>query len=129
MAGIQALVNEVWRDRQGNPNLVYYTLANLEYGKNGNNSCDSDNFSAGPSRPCIFNDITLGDNAVDCVPPYNCFDPDANLGVVGVLSLSDNSYQPAFKAGVGWDFATGLGSVNATNLVLNPIWLFGDISQ
>jgi len=26
---------------------------------------------------------------------------------------------------MGWDFATGLGSVNATNLVLNPIWLFG----
>jgi subtilase family serine protease len=46
-------------------------------------------------------------------------------GVGGVLSLSDKSYQPAFTAGVGWDFTTGIGTVNATNLVLNPIWAEG----
>jgi hypothetical protein len=56
---------------------------------------------------------------------YNCYDPGASVGLPGVLSLFDNSYQPAFKADVGWDFATGIGSVNATNLVLNPIWLKG----
>jgi hypothetical protein len=26
---------------------------------------------------------------------------------------------------VGWDFTIGIGSVNATNLVLDPIWLLG----
>jgi subtilase family serine protease len=64
----------------------------------------------------------VGDNDVDCTGPYNCYDPAAKAGVPGVLSLSDNSYQPAFTAGVGWDFTTGIGTVNATNLVLNPIW-------
>jgi subtilase family serine protease len=128
MAGMQALVNGVWHDRQGNPNPIYYTLANLEYGSKGNKNCDTF-ATGGPAPSCIFHDITIGDNDVDCVAPYNCYAPPGGPGVVGVLSLSDNSYQPAFKAGVGWDFATGLGSVNATNLVLNPIWLFGDLSH
>jgi subtilase family serine protease len=128
MAGIQALINEVWGGRQGNPDAVYYTLANFEYGSKGNENCETF-ATGGPAATCIFHDITIGDNDVDCTSPYNCFDPDANLGVPGVLSLSDSSYQPAFKAGVGWDFATGLGSVNAFNLVLNPIWFFADSSQ
>jgi subtilase family serine protease len=123
MAGIQALVNQVWGP-QGNPAPVYYALANLEYGKAGDPSCQT--FAAnGPAPTCIFRDVTIGDNDVDCTGPYNCFDPDASQGAPGVLSLSDFSYQPAYKAGAGWDFATGLGSVNVTNLVLNPIWLFG----
>jgi hypothetical protein len=125
MAGIQALVNQVWGSYQGNPAPIYYTLANLEYGRNGNKNCASF-ANGGPARSCIFNDITVGDNDMDCVAPYNCYAPGAP-GAVGVLSLSDKSYEPAFKAGVGWDFATGLGSVNATNLVLNPIWLIGSI--
>ncbi|HEX4809344.1 MAG TPA: protease pro-enzyme activation domain-containing protein [Bryobacteraceae bacterium] len=37
-------------------------------------------------------------------------------GVYGVLSTSNASYQPAYAATTGWDFATGLGSVNAYNL-------------
>jgi hypothetical protein len=65
----------------------------------------------------------------DCFGPYNSFDlgydPSAAPGVIGALSLSDQSYHPAYKAGVGWDFVTGLGTVNAKQLVLNPIWLFG----
>ncbi len=31
-------------------------------------------------------------------------------------------YAPAFFATPGWDFATGLGSVNAYNLAFNPAW-------
>jgi subtilase family serine protease len=124
MAGMQALVNQAWGGRQGNPNPVYYAIARSEYGAHGNKACDS-SAAGGPAWNCAFNDVTLGDNDVDCVGPYNCYDPDAAAGVVGVLSLSDNSYKPAYKARVGWDFATGIGSVNATNLVLNPIWLFG----
>jgi subtilase family serine protease len=124
MAGMQALVNQVWGDRQGNPAPIYYALARLEYGANGEKNCET--FApGGPAPLCTFYDITIGDNDVDCTGPYNCFDPDAKNGVAGVLSLSDSSYQPAFKAGVGWDFTTGIGSVNATNLVLDPIWLLG----
>jgi subtilase family serine protease len=124
MAGTLALVNQVWGGRQGNPAPIYYALARLEYGANGQKACET--FApGGPAPLCTFYDITVGDNDVDCVPPYNCFDPPGGKGAVGVLSLSDSSYQPAFKAGVGWDFATGIGSVNATNLVLDPIWLLG----
>jgi hypothetical protein len=39
-----------------------------------------------------------------------------DAGIYGVLSLSSSSYQPAYPATTGWDFATGLGSVNAYNL-------------
>src|SRR5208282_1981737 len=124
---MQALANQVWGGRQGNPNPVYYAIARGEYGVNGNKACNSSG-SGGPAASCVFNDVTIGDNDINCVDTYgtyNCYDPDAGAGVPGVLSLSDNSYQPAFKAGVGWDFATGIGTVNATNLVLNPTWLFG----
>jgi subtilase family serine protease len=123
MAGVQALVNQTWGGRQGNPNPVLYAIGSAEHGPRGNASCNS---SASPSLLCVFNDITLGDNDIDCIPPYNCFDPHASQpNVLGVLSLSDTAYKPAFKAGVAWDFTTGLGSVNAMQLVLNPIWLFG----
>ena len=37
----------------------------------------------------------------------------------GVLSTSDHSLKEAYPATTGWDFATGLGSVNVTNLVNN----------
>jgi subtilase family serine protease len=124
MAGMQALVNEVWGGRQGNPAPIYYRLARQEYGAQGNKSCQTF-VAGGPAWYCTFNDVTIGDNDVDCVGIYNCYDSNPNGSVVGVLSLSDNSYQPAFTAGVGWDFATGIGSVNATNLVLNPIWVEG----
>jgi hypothetical protein len=32
------------------------------------------------------------------------------------------AYQPAFGATLGWDMATGLGSVNAYNLVFDTAW-------
>jgi len=32
------------------------------------------------------------------------------------------AYQPAFGATPGWDMATGLGSVNAYNLVFDTAW-------
>ena len=31
-------------------------------------------------------------------------------------------YEPAFPATGGWDFATGIGTINAYNLVYNPKW-------
>lgn len=120
MAGMQALVNQVWGGRQGNPAPIYYTLARQEYGTRGKQACES-SIPGGPAWYCTFYDITAGDNDVDCSGPYNCYDPAGDQGVPGVLSLFDNSYQPAFTPSVGWDFTSGIGTVNATNLVLNPI--------
>ena len=125
MAGIQALVNQTTGTRQGNPNPVYYQLAAAEYGPAGNSSCNSSSGETVSSN-CIFYDVTLGDMDVDCAyfdatDLYNCYDPGGTFtnGLVGVLSTDNNSYQPAYVATTGWDFATGIGSLNVANLVNN----------
>jgi subtilase family serine protease len=125
MAGFQALINQNTGSRQGNPNPTYYILAAGEYGTAGNSSCNSSNGNTVAST-CIFYDVTLGDNDMNCLymdatDLFNCYDPPnifAN-GYVGVLSTDNNSYQPAFTATTGWDFATGIGTVNVANLVNN----------
>src|SRR6266852_4441492 len=114
MAGIQALVNQKTASRQGNPNPVYYRLAASEYGSSGNGSCNSNNGNT-VSDSCIFYDVTLGDMDVDCVGP-NCY---LGGGSVGVLSTSNGAFTSDYGTTIGWDFATGIGAVNATNLVNN----------
>ncbi len=115
MAGIQALVNQKNGARQGNPNPAYYQLAAAEYGPAGNSSCDSSNGNI-VSSTCIFYDVTLGDMDVNCTGNFNCFLDGAPQGV---LSTNNNSFQPAYAATTGWDFATGIGTVNVANLVNN----------
>ena len=115
MAGVQALINQKTGSRQGNPNLTLYSLAATEYGSTGNPSCNSTLGNAASSS-CIFYDVTLGDMAVDCTTTPNCFD---TADGTGVLSTSNSAYQPAFTATTGWDFATGIGTINVANLVSN----------
>jgi regulation of enolase protein 1 (concanavalin A-like superfamily) len=112
LAGIHALVNQATASRQGNPNPIYYQLAASQYGSSGDNSCNSSNGNAA-SNSCVFYDVTLGDMDV------NCTGPDCLLGggAMGVLSTSTSSFAPAYGTTPGWDFATGLGTINATNLV------------
>jgi subtilase family serine protease len=117
MAGIQALINQKNGGRQGNPNYVYYPLAAQEYGLSGSSACNSTNGNA-TSASCIFYDVTLGDIDVNCTGSNNCYG-DAPTGAPGVLSTSNSSLAPAFGTAIGWDFATGIGSVNAFNLVNN----------
>lgn len=121
MAGLQALVNQK-HGRQGNPNTVYYQLASHEYGSSGSQSCLSSNGS-GAGSSCIFYDITSWGIDQACTGTINCYDasatPAAGHGRYGVLSTSDSSYEPAFGTNTGWDFATGIGTVNAANLVNN----------
>jgi subtilase family serine protease len=120
LAGIQALVNQKW-GRQGNPNPVYYQLAATEYGSSGSSSCNSTKGN-GVSSSCIFYDVTQGDMDVNCTGSNNCYKPS---GTNGVLSTSSSSYLPAYGTTTGWDFATGIGTVNALNLVINPLWSTG----
>jgi hypothetical protein len=42
--------------------------------------------------------------------------------IVPTAPTAPAAYQPAFGATPGWDMATGIGSVNANNLVLDPAW-------
>ena len=115
MAGIQALVNQKAGARQGNPNFVYYSLAAAEYGASGDSACNSTLGNAVASS-CIFYDVRQGDNDVSCIGQQNCYQPS---GANGVLSTSNGAYQSAYGTTTGWDFATGLGTVNAYNLVNN----------
>ena len=110
---MQALVNEVNGNRQGNPNVAFYQLANNEYGTTGDPSCNS-TLGNGAASSCVFYDVTLGDMDVDCSGSIDCYTPS---GSIGVLSTSDSAYDPAYGTNVGWDAATGLGTVNAYNLV------------
>lgn len=114
LAGIQAIVNQHTGSRWGNPNPTYYSLAKTEYGTVGSASCNSTSGN-GTSSSCIFYDTTQGDIDVNCTGTHNCYRPS---GTNGVLSTSNTSYAPAYRTGTGWDFATGIGTVNAFNLVM-----------
>ncbi|HXJ90375.1 MAG TPA: protease pro-enzyme activation domain-containing protein [Candidatus Binatia bacterium] len=218
MAGIQALVNQHWSIRAGNPNPIYYSIAKTQFGTKGDPACYSINETAG--NACVFNDITQGDIDVNCqfnasVFKADCYRPSGTNGAISTQKISSlalkkggsgftttpscvisvpnnktkyasptgttifaggtqakctaamsggvvttvtltnagsgytgvpkctisggggkgatctatitptvsaNSYQPAFGATPGWDMATGLGSVNGFNLVMNSAW-------
>jgi subtilase family serine protease len=93
-AGLMALVNQKTGSRQGVPNPTLYRLAAGESLVN----CNASNTAGLPANNCIFNDVTVGTNAVPGEANYN---------------TSSETY----PAGVGYDLASGLGSVNAANLV------------
>jgi len=77
----------------------------------------------------VFHSITTGDIAVNCSGEIDCFGagfegrgrgtPGPGFVGNGGLSTSSATYKPAFAAGSGWNFATGLGSVDAYNLIVN----------
>jgi len=113
MAGIQALINQKTAARQGNPNPALYKLAAAEYGTTGSSACNSTLGNA-TANTCIFYDVTQGDMDVNCTGTHNCYRPS---GTNGVLSTSNTAYKPAYATTLGYDFATGLGTINAYNLV------------
>ncbi len=123
MAGIQALINQRTGQTWGNPNPVYYAIASAEYGTTGNAACNS-TAPGGPAASCTFYDVTLGDIDVNCTARsgvfINCFNAG---GTQGALSLSNSVLEPTYPATPGWDYATGLGSVNALNFVMNSAWV------
>ncbi len=226
MASIQALVDEEWGIRAGNPNPTYYSIAKTEFGATGNTACYSINQPPprGLATSCVFYDITQGDTVVDCtyngandVDGSGCYLPSGTYGALSTQALTTgtvitagsgyttapactigapsnlneylspsggtlwaggrqatciatinmitnavssitivtvgagyaggasctltggggtgatcsvspvmgtiaSAYQPAYGATPGWDFATGIGSVNAYNLVFNSAW-------
>jgi hypothetical protein len=114
-AGIMALVNQQYGP-QGQANFILYPLAT--------------------QVPAAFHDITVGTNSVPCnidpvttsmqtFPPKDCIhvnnaltgaDPfygDALEGQIGAGTT------PEYNAGTGYDLASGLGSIDAFQLVSN----------
>jgi Pro-kumamolisin, activation domain/Bacterial Ig-like domain (group 3) len=101
MAGVLALIEQKNGAFQGQINYTLYNLAQT-------NSCNSSNQTNPTAQnSCAFYDVTSGSNAVPCAgTTANCMSSQANVDG----SMSGQA------AGVGYDMATGLGSVNATNL-------------
>jgi Pro-kumamolisin, activation domain/Bacterial Ig-like domain (group 3) len=135
-AGIMALVNQSETtagrlkagDGQGNVNYVLYKLAAAQNTTPGTSACSAS--SAIPASACTFNDVTTGNNSVACIGisadlggnTPNCSTAgSSNIGVL-VEPASPPPFStitPAFTATPGYDLATGLGSVNVTNLTTN----------
>lgn len=86
-AAIMAMIFEKTGSRQGQADYVLYKLAATQ---SSLTTCNGSSTTTLPASTCIFNDVTSGTNAV--------------AGVAG------------FAAAKGYDRATGLGSVNVTNL-------------
>jgi subtilase family serine protease len=114
-AGIMALVNQKAGAKQGLPLATIYKLASTEFGTSGSTTCNSSN-GASVGSSCIFYDVTQGDMDVNCTGKTNCFLPS---GKNGILSSSSTTSEPAFGTTAGWDFATGIGTVNVANFVNN----------
>ena len=121
LASIQALINQKAGGYQGNPAPIYYDLAKSEYGtasapnKAKLSACNA-SLGNSISPSCLFHDVTAGNNVVPCYGTANCYDPGGPLSY-GVLSLSDTQKLVAYPSGTGWDFTSGLGSINVTNIV------------
>ncbi len=124
-AGIMALVNQYQAahggsSRQGNPNYVLYALA-----KKTGASCAS---ISPQGASCIFNDVVKGNdylksrygNSVGTISvacqggTLNC--NSGNAATDGVLVDPSHTSTEAWTAAAGYDMATGLGSLNASNL-------------
>ncbi|MEQ1885347.1 MAG: S53 family peptidase [Bryobacteraceae bacterium] len=90
-AGIIAILNQYLGTLQGNPNPRLYAMAT--------------------EAPQAFHDITTGTNAVPCsLGTTGCTGPTLEAGV---------ALMGGYEAGPGYDLATGLGSVDAFNLVIH----------
>jgi hypothetical protein len=116
-AGIMALVNQKLANgsnptpRQGNANYYLYALAQQQ--TTANLSCNS---SSSPVSGCSFNDVTKGNNDVPCTgASTNCSSRVA--ATPGVLVTAASPTTPAYTTTAGYDLATGLGSLNAQNVV------------
>ena len=88
-AGLMAIVDQYTGGRNGNPNTRFYALA--------------------AQAPAAYHDVTTGTIAVPCTGGSSgC---STATGTVGKMN--------GYSAGVGYDLATGLGSVNAYTLAYN----------
>lgn len=117
---IVALLNQKTGTRQGNVNYGLYAMA-----KNDSNymsgHCAS-SLGQTPAAGCAFNDVTAGNIGVACVQgSQSVVDGSTNWcqGTGSTYGVTVASSSVAYSAGTGYDLATGLGSVNVTNLLNN----------
>jgi len=108
MAGIMALVEQENGTFQGLANYKLYALAAQQ---SDASACDaSAETDPTQSNSCVFHDVTAGSNALSC----QIGKTDCTVAISGSTSFG---LLTGYTAGAGYDLASGLGSVNAANLV------------
>jgi hypothetical protein len=112
-AGIISMVVQKTGQRQGNINYVLYPMAAI-----AGNTCTS---AVNPLSTCVFYDVNppvVANNSVACQGGApNCSNTSTAANAFGILTTTAGGTTPAFITTPNYDLATGLGSVNATNLV------------
>jgi hypothetical protein len=106
-AGILSLVNQKTGSRLGNANYVLYNLASQQ--SKAGTACNA--ITGIPTAGCVFNDLTTDTIAMPCLKGTPNCTVTSSADRYGVLS--------GYSSTAGYDLATGLGSVNAANLVNN----------
>ena len=106
-AGIISLINQKIGNRLGNANYVLYDLASRQ--NTSGTACNS--ATGAPAAGCIFNDITTNTISQPCLKGSPNCTVTNSADRYGVLS--------GWGSTKGYDLASGLGSVNAANLVNN----------
>jgi len=137
--GIMALVAQKTGSWQGQADYTLYAMAANEYGAAGSSgnssnltSCNANEGNAIGSS-CVFYDIgPTFDNATNAnvasaiTQPCNTISGTTTQtpcykgsSTIGVSSTSNTTEVNAWSATAGYDYATGIGSANVTNLVNN----------
>jgi hypothetical protein len=125
MAGVAGLLVTYTGSRQGLLNPGLYALAKAQYAASAtktacysNGQTSNTGVTTGlPAAACIFNDVTTSNNDVPCkAGSTDCY---VNSGdTYGMLSTTgSSSLTVAYPSTIGFDQATGLGSVNVNNLI------------
>ncbi len=124
-AGVTALLVTVTGERQGTLNPALYALAKAQFAAAGTHTaCYSNGQTANtgvttglPLASCIFHDVTTSNNDEPCkVGSLDCYvNPGATYGLLSTTGAA--SLSVAYPSAIGYDNATGLGSVNIYNLI------------
>lgn len=120
-AGLMALVEQKNGTYLGQANYQLYKIAAQQTHSNCDSSAETD-----PTQPtsCVFHDVTAGSNAISCpLGSSNC-----TVSIPGSTVFGDLSGYSATK---GYDQASGLGSVDAANLVSawSKVKLLGSVAN
>jgi hypothetical protein len=113
--------------RQGLINPLLYQFAAAEYSSAANLAACDARQGAITNRACVFYDITLGSNAEPCsvasfadtgsAPASVCSNGGNAAFTTGLMTASSAGSPGSYAAGPGYDLASGLGSIDAANLV------------
>ncbi|HEX4650248.1 MAG TPA: Ig-like domain repeat protein [Granulicella sp.] len=114
-AGIMALVDQEYASSQGQADFVLYPLA-AQFPR-----AFHDVVSGTNSVPCNVNTSTSGQPALDCISvsnPVTVTDLTYGQALEGQIGITTPK-TAEYNAGTGYDLATGLGSIDAYQLVTN----------